>query len=62
MADPPSPPWTLRCPWCPYRIVVFARGPRGNDHGSGVEAAQQMKDHAETDHRRTWRDFLAASR
>jgi hypothetical protein len=60
MADAPSPPWTLPCPWCAFKLIVFARGARGRDPGSGVEAALRMEAHAGAAHGRTWREFLAA--
>ncbi len=59
MADAPSPPWKLRCPWCEYALWVNARGGRGDDPGSGVQAASYMKAHANNVHGKTWRDFLA---
>jgi hypothetical protein len=60
MANAPSPPWTLSCPWCGWRIAVSARGMRGNDPGSGVAAANLGREHAEDAHDKTWHDFLAA--
>lgn len=53
-------PWTLRCPWCSYRLIVNGRGQRGSDPGSGVVAAKLMEEHAAETHARTWADFLAA--
>lgn len=55
----PPPPWTLRCPWCEFRLLVFARGQRGDDQGSGVEAAERMAEHAERVHGRTWEEVVA---
>jgi hypothetical protein len=60
MTGTPSPPWTLRCPWCEWKVIVNARGARGRDEGAGVEAAQLGERHALT-HGRTWREFLAES-
>lgn len=60
MADAPSAPWTLRCPWCPWICIVNARGMRGDDPGSGVEAANLGADHAAKAHGRTWQEWLAA--
>jgi hypothetical protein len=60
MSNPPSPPWTLGCPWCDFRIVVNARGAHGNDPGSGVEAATMMAAHVGDRHGKTWREFLDA--
>jgi hypothetical protein len=60
MADKPSPPWILKCPWCAFRILVNARGQSGGDPGSGVEAAGLMTAHVEDDHGRTWEEFLQA--
>jgi hypothetical protein len=58
MADAPAPPWTLACPWCSFSILVFARGQRGGDPGSGVEAAELMAAHAGRRHGKTWPEFL----
>jgi hypothetical protein len=57
VSNPPPPSWTLACPWCPWRLVVFARGMRGGDPGAGVEAAERGRRHAE-EHGRTWEEFL----
>ena len=62
MADRPSAPWRLECPWCDFKIVVNARGMRGEDPGSGVQAAQLMERHAKLSHGSTWEQFLNASR
>ncbi len=59
MANPPSPAWTLSCPWCDWLVLVNARGMHGNDPGSGVEVAKLGEQHAAT-HGRTWREFLSA--
>ncbi len=62
MADAKSSPaWTLRCPWCRFRILVGGRGMRGNDPGAGVEAAGIMEAHAEQEHGCTWWEYLEAS-
>jgi primosomal protein N' len=61
MADRPSLPWRLRCPWCDFYLVVSARGMRGNDPGSGVEAAEIMADHCASCHGETWPSFIAAT-
>lgn len=47
MANAPLPPWTYRCEkeGCEFFIFVNARGARGNDPGSGVEAALLMRKH-----------------
>jgi hypothetical protein len=59
MADKPSPPWKLSCPWCEFYLSVGARGQRGADPGSGVEAAEWMQEHIEREHPgRTWKAFL----
>jgi hypothetical protein len=58
MADRPSPPWKLQCPWCGWHLIVSARGQRGNDPGSGVEAALLGQRHAAS-HNRTWQEFLS---
>lgn len=55
MADPPSPPWNLRCDHCSFYIVVNARGARGNDPGSGVQAAEMMKAHTREAHGKEWK-------
>jgi hypothetical protein len=60
VADAPATPWTLQCPWCPWHVVVSARGQRGADQGAGVEAARLGEHHAFA-HGRTWSDFLASS-
>jgi hypothetical protein len=60
VADPPAAPWKLLCPWCAFYIVVNARGARGNDPGSGVEAAQLMAAHVAATHGRTWSQALEA--
>ncbi len=57
----PAMAWKLRCPWCPFYIVVNQRGARGSDQGSGVEAAELMQAHA-SEHGRTWPAFLAAGK
>ena len=62
MADAPSPPWKLQCPWCDWHCWVFPRGQRGDYQGSGFEAAKLGERHAEEEHGRTWVDWLAASR
>ena len=55
----PSPPWNLSCPWCAFYIVVNARGARGRDGGSGIAAADEMKQHLEETHPdRSWHEFL----
>lgn len=61
MANAPSPPWTLSCPWCEWQAIVNARGAHRNDPGSGVEAALAAQRHAERIHDRSWREFLEAS-
>jgi len=61
VSDRPSAPWTLRCKWCPQAIIVNARGARGEDPGSGVEAAHLMAAHVASAHGRTWAEFLAAA-
>lgn len=53
-------PWYLDCPWCTLRMEVYARGQRGRYDGSGVEAADRMRDHVERAHSRSWREFLVA--
>lgn len=55
----PSPPWILACPWCDWRLVVFARGARGNQPCAGEEAAMRGVEHARQAHGRTW-VFLGA--
>ncbi len=62
MANAPSPPWTLSCPWCEWGVLVNARGAHGRDEGSGVEAAKIAERHAKLIHGRTWREFLEASK
>ena len=57
MADAPSPPWKLQCPWCDWYALVFPRGMRGNDMGSGYEAAMEGERHAAS-HGKTWEEFL----
>lgn len=59
MADAPSPPWVLSCKWCEFKIVVNARGMRGADMGSGVQAADMMEDHIIEYHDKTWSEFIA---
>lgn len=59
MAAPPSAAWNLRCPWCTWYIIVNARGMRGKDPGSGVEAANHMEQHVLRAHNKTWKEFLA---
>lgn len=59
MSQAPSPPWTLRCPWCDYHMIVYARGGRGQDQGSGYEAGQRMAGHVDGVHAKTWAAFLA---
>lgn len=61
MADKPSPPAHLHCPWCRFEIIINARGQRGRDEGSGVEAARLMQSHAARFHHRTWAEWIAAS-
>lgn len=61
MASPPCPPCTLKCPWCDWSLLIFARGARGKDPGSGVQAGELAKRHAREVHGRPWKDFLAAS-
>lgn len=56
----PAHSWNLCCAWCPFRVVVFARGQRGRDPGSGVEAANRMREHIEDVHGLTWQAFLDA--
>lgn len=46
----PTAPWTLACPWCPYSVLVNARGGRGADQGAGVEASDLMRAHVEDAH------------
>lgn len=58
MRGAPSPPWTLRCAWCPYAVEVNARGMRGNDPGSGVEAARLMTRHVNEQHGKAWSEYL----
>lgn len=58
----PSPPWTLRCPWCTYHLIVHARGARGNDRGAGVEAAELMRAHVAAAHDKTWPEYLDAEK
>jgi hypothetical protein len=60
MANPPSPPFKLPCAWCEYFIVVNARGARGDDPGSGVQAARIMGEHVEGIHGRTWAEYVEA--
>ena len=60
MADAPSPPWKLACPWCEWAITVSARGGRGHDQGSGYAAAKLGERHAAL-HGKTWGEFLALS-
>lgn len=57
MANPPSPPWTLRCPDCDWHAIVFARGAHGKDPGSGVEAAQALDRHRKERHPRPAPDY-----
>lgn len=57
MADAPSPPWTLPCPWCDFYVYVNNRGASRRSEGAGVEAARLMKSHVEK-HGRTWDQFL----
>lgn len=61
MADAPSPPWNLCCPWCDFYVVVNARGQRGADPGSGVQAAELMQDHIAGHQGKTWQEFLATT-
>lgn len=61
MANRPAAPWLLRCPWCPYNLLVHGRGQRGRDEGAGVEAANVMTAHAANVHGRTWEEVLAAT-
>lgn len=56
----PSPAWKLDCPWCDWFVWVNARGMRGADQGSGVEAARIAEQHALELHGRGWREFLLA--
>lgn len=59
MSGAPSPPWKLSCPWCPWHVLVNARGQRGDDPGAGVEAALLGQRHvAERHGGRTWLEFL----
>jgi hypothetical protein len=51
-------PWKLHCAWCSFYLYVGARGMRGNDPGAGVEAANLMRDHIETEHDQTWPVYL----
>jgi hypothetical protein len=60
MANPPSPTWQLRCPWCDWLLIVGARGARGRDPGAGVEAAERATQHAAEVHDKTWQEFLRA--
>lgn len=57
-----STPWKLSCLWCDFYCLVFPRGMRGQDMGSGVEAAETMKDHIEEYHDKTWREYLKMSK
>lgn len=52
MANAPSAPWKYECEHdgCTFYITVSARGARGNDPGSGVQAAQIMQDHVDRYH------------
>lgn len=59
VADRPALPWTLECRWCPYIIVVHARGGRRADQGAGVEAAELMRVHVWQAHHKTWNSYLA---
>jgi hypothetical protein len=52
--------WDLLCPWCEWKIIVNARGQRGKDPGSGVQAARLMRKHVEFRHGRSWTEFLRA--
>lgn len=58
MANAPSPAWKLPCHWCDWYIVVNARGMRGEDLGSGVEAAERMEEHIIRYHDKTWTDYI----
>lgn len=49
--------WNLLCPWCKFYIVVNPRGMRGDDMGSGYEAAEMMKQHILI-HNKSWDEFL----
>lgn len=60
MADAPAPPFAFPCPWCPFKIVVNARGSRGRRRGAGEEAADIMNAHVIQAHQKTWREFLLA--
>jgi hypothetical protein len=55
--DAPAAPWMLCCPWCEWSVWVNARGARGRDPGSGVEAALMGQRHA-AGHGRTWQELL----
>ena len=61
MADAPSAPWMLSCPWCEWSALVSGRGMRSNDLGAGVEAARLGEQHAAEAHGKTWREFIEAS-
>lgn len=54
----PIPPWTLKCHWCNFNILVYARGQQGADDGSGVEASNLMENHIVTIHQKTWKEFV----
>jgi hypothetical protein len=57
----PSPPFHLRCGWCPFYIVVNARGMHLADPGAGVAAAELMRDHIQSAHGRTWGEYIAGN-
>lgn len=58
MSERPIPPWDFPCPWCAFKITVFARG---GPYGAGEEAADVMQHHLREQHPdRTWRELLAA--
>ena len=60
MATAPAAPWKLQCPYCPYPIIVNARGMRGSDMGSGFQAAEIMETHVFDAHDKTWEQALEA--
>ena len=47
---------TIRCPWCDHRATI-----RHPTFWAWREAAYQLADHAFTDHRRPWLEFLKAA-
>lgn len=58
-----SDPWKLPCTRCDYYILVFARGMRDGDMGSGVEAAETMERHLNEFHPEiSWKTYLLGLR